>query len=151
MYLAQIVPIGQAQAEDELQGARAAVAVEVEQQRAVVESVYKSAAGGIGERVVPGVGPEQLAVALAEPGDGVVIQLVFSDRCQIQRLDPLGAALAQGVEGADVVDFVAEHVDAVRGLRARRKNVDDAAPQRIVAGLVDGAYTGVAVAVEKAR
>ena len=55
MYLAQIVPIGQAQAEDELQGARAAVAVEVEQQRAVVEGVYKNAAGGIGERVVSGV------------------------------------------------------------------------------------------------
>ena len=54
-------------------------------------------------------------------------------------------ALGDGVEGADVFDFVAEEIEAVGLGGGDRVNVDDAAADRVVSG---GFADGFAVVVE---
>ena len=60
-------------------------------------------------------------------------------------VDLFAGALGDGVKGADVFDFVAEEIEAVRGGGGDRVNVDDAAADRVVSG---GFADGFAVVVE---
>src|SRR4051794_11079879 len=76
---------------------------------------------------VVGHGPEALAIAAAEAGDGLGIELQLAGRADDEALEPAGAALAQRIELADRLDLVAEEIDAQRRRRAGREEIDDAA------------------------
>jgi hypothetical protein len=95
------------------------------------------AAGGDGdvERVVGRRGAEQLAIGGAEAADRGLVEEDLADRPQDQPLDALPAALAAGVEAADVLDLVAEQVEPNGIGLAGREQVDDAAAHGVLAVL----------------
>src|SRR5580693_6082140 len=105
------------------------------------------------DRLVEGVldrlRAESLAPGTTETGNGGMVESDFRGGMEIQRSGRLAAALRLRVEAANALDGVAEQVDAHRCRLAGGEYVDDAAAQRIFAGIHHRAGAPVAIGIEK--
>ncbi|MET3869032.1 hypothetical protein ABIC20_006341 [Methylobacterium radiotolerans] len=112
------------------------VEVVVEQRHPVLEAgVAPPLAHGLVEPVVPGRRAEALDVVLAEAPDRLGGELDLAHRHQVEGAELTGGALRLRVEGADRFQRVAEEVEADRGRQARGRQVEDAAADRVLAGV----------------
>ena len=92
---------------------------------------------------------ESLAVADAEPLDGVLGQPQFVDGRDGEAFDLSGGALGEGVEAADAFDLVAEQVEPHRLCLTRREQIDQAAAHCVLARLHHRIGAAIAVGVEE--
>ena len=100
------------------------------------------------ERVLVGDGAEEFAVAGAEAGDRGLVEEDLGHGLEIDPVALVGGSLAEGIEGAHAVQFVAEEVESQGLLGAGREEVDDAAADGVLAGLAHGLGAGIAVVGE---
>src|SRR5262249_49139955 len=100
------------------------------------------------EQGIAGDRAEALQIAGAETLDRGRIEHDLADRPQLEAIDLAERALGQGIEGADRLEQVAKQIEPQRLFAAGREDVDDAAADRVLAGLDDGAAAPVAVARE---
>ena len=87
------------------------------------------------EHVVGGRRAEGRHIAGTKQPDGVGGELEFRHRHQIERAQFLGRALGFRIEAADRFQRVAEEIEPHRVGHAGRKQIDDAAAHRVIAGL----------------
>ena len=102
------------------------------------------------EPVVAGVA-EQLAVAAAESCDAVLGQQHLAHRQQHDFLARAGRALAHRIERADLLQHVAEQVDAQRLCGARREEIYQTAADGELARLHHGLGAAIAVLRQERR
>src|SRR5208282_6636752 len=88
---------------------------------------------------------EELAVAHAEALHRRLVQQHLAHRLELEAVEAAGGALAKRVEAGDALHLVAEEIEANGLGGARRKDVDDAAPERIFARLAHRFRAPVAV------
>ena len=91
---------------------------------------------------------EAADVVAAETGDRLLRQHHLAHRHQIQLLHRRGGALALRIKGTHGLQRVAEEVEADRGFRTRREEIENAAAHRIFAGLAHGRRAGKAVQLQ---
>ncbi len=110
-------------------------------------------AAAVGDRLVDAVGggllAEQLAPIGAEARDGWGVEGELGDGVEDEAGELVGGALGGGVEASDVLDLVAEQVEADGLALAGRIDVDDAAADGELARLADGLGAVVAAADEE--
>ena len=100
--------------------------------------VFAARADGLIQRIVRACGPELNAVGLPKAGDRGAIKDDLGHRGQLNPLELFGRALALRVKAAQPVERVTKEVQPNwRGL-TRGPNVDDAAPERVIARLHHG-------------
>src|SRR4030095_11453991 len=102
------------------------------------------------ERIVTAHRAELLAVARPEALDRRIVEQDLADRTQHETLERPGRALRQRVEASEAFERVAEKIEADRLRRAGRKEIDDAAAHRELAGLAHRIGPHVAIVAEKA-
>ena len=95
--------------------------------------------------------PNACHIAEPELADGLGGELEFRHRHEIERAQVVLRALRLRIEGADGLDLVAEKVEPHRLAHARREQIEDAAADRIIAGLAHGRGAGIAIQFEPAR
>ena len=78
---------------------------------------------------------EQRDIALAEPADGLGGELQLADRDEIEGAHLERGALGLRIEAADRFERVAEEVEPHRQVHPGRKQIDDAAAYRVLAGV----------------
>ena len=88
------------------------------------------------KRVLRCMRPEHLTIAATEALDAVLVQQRLAGGQEQMRVEPPGAHLRIGIEGAQALQLVAEEIEPQRFLHAARKNVDDRTAYGIFA-LVD--------------
>ena len=88
------------------------------------------------ERIVGARRAELDPVVLPEPGDRRLVQDHLGHRRQFDGLQLLDRPLRRRIEPPRAIQHVAEQVEPHRPRLARRKDVDDAAAHRIVAGFL---------------
>ncbi len=123
----------------------------VEQRQPVLHAGERPAVADRFQERIVGRGPEALQVAAAEALDRGIVQEHLADRQEVEPPDRPERALGQGVEGPDALQQVAEQIEPERLLGAGRVDVDDAAADRVFAGLHDRAAAPVAVMGEAAQ
>jgi hypothetical protein len=93
-----------------------------------------------------GFGAEELAPVGAEAADAFGVEGELADGVKLETGELVRRALGGWVEAADVLDFVAEEVEADGFAFAGRVDVDDAAADGELAGFADGFGAAVASA-----
>ena len=93
-------------------------------------------------RIIGCAGGRQRAIVDAKTPDRVFVENDLADRQQLAGFQLRGRSLARHIEGADAIDLVAEKVDAQRLVVARRKQVDNAASDGVIAPIGDGLDAG---------
>ena len=121
----------------------------VEQRQPVLHAgIALAGAHRLVERVVGLHRPECLHVAAAEQLLDRLAEGHLADRQQADALHDAGGALRVGIERLDVLQRIAEEVEAHRRGAARREQIEDAAAHGVLARLHDGAGAGEAAQVE---
>src|SRR5579863_981628 len=87
------------------------------------------------EHVVGSGGAKRRDVTGAERPDGVRGELEFRHRHQVERAEIPRGALAVRIEAADAFERIAEEIEPYRLAHTRREQVNDAAADRVIAGL----------------
>ncbi len=90
-------------------------------------------------------------IAGAEFADGVGRELEFGDRHEIELAQFALRALRFRIEHADRFQRVAEKIEPHRIVEPGRKQIEDAAADRIIAGFAHGRGARIAVEFEPAR
>ena len=103
------------------------------------------------ERIAGRVGAEQFAIAAAEALDAVLVEQGLGGGQQGEAVDPVDAALAGRIEAADALDLVAEEIEPERLFLARRKEIDQPAAHRELAGIAHRLGPRIAVGGEQGR
>ena len=85
---------------------------------------------GLIQRVLCGIGAEQLAVAAAEPLDAAVVDQRLGSGEQQVAVDPLDGALGGGIEQAQAFQLVAEEIEPEARIKAGGEDVDNRAAHR---------------------
>ncbi len=112
----------------------------VEQRQPMLHAgVALAGADRLVERIVRRRRAESLDIAAAEALLGLAAERHLAHRHQRQLLHDLARALRLGIEGLDVLERVAEEIEAHGTGAAGRKEIEDAAAHRVFAGLHDGA------------
>ncbi len=95
------------------------------------------------KRVVAGDGTEQRDIALAEVRAHLRRQRHLAHGKELEGLAAPFASLRAGIEGAELLQSVAEEIEADR-FAARRVEIENAAAHGILPGVCDGAGAGIA-------
>ena len=101
------------------------------------------------ERIAGRGRAERLAIVRTEPLDRVVVEQSLGRGEQREAVDPPGGTLVLGREGAHALDLVAEEIEPQCLFLAAWEQIDDAAAHRILAVIVDGVGTDVAVRLKQ--
>ncbi len=109
-----------------------------ERQPVLLARVAPPGAHGLVERIVAGRAAEQLDVAAPEKRGRRLAEGDLRHRHQHELAHRLRRALRVGVERLDALDRVAEEIEPHGVETPRRKEVEDAAAHRVLAGLHDG-------------
>ena len=121
----------------------------VEQRQPVLHAGMAAPGGnGFVERVVGRCGAEQRPVPGAEARDRAGVEAHFRRRRQLEPAARPGGALRERVECAQTLYLVAEQVDAHGRRRAGGIQIDNAAAERVFAGLEHRAHAPVAAGGE---
>ena len=104
---------------------------------------------GFVQHVVAAHVAEQFAITASKPRDSLGCERHFTDWQQHDFVARAGRALAHGIERTDLLQGVAEQVEAKRLGNARREEIDQAAADGEFARLHHGFGTAVAVFAEK--
>ena len=108
----------------------------VEQRQPVFHAGIAAAfAHGLIKLIVRSRGAEGLHVAEAKPADRLAGELELGDRHQIECAQLVGRALRLRIEGADRFQRVAEEIEPHRLIHPGRKEIENAAAHRVLAGL----------------
>ncbi len=120
----------------------------VEQRQPVLHARERPAGGDRFEQGIAGDGAKTPEVAGAKALDGRIVEHDLADRPELDPGNLAERALGQGIEGPDRLQDVAEQIEPERLRAAGREDVDDAAADRVFAGLDHRAAAPVAVARE---
>src|ERR1043166_6223386 len=102
------------------------------------------------QRVVAADSAELLAVARAEALDRGVVEQDFADRPQHEFIKRAGGALRQRIEASQALECIAEKIETERLSGSGRKQIDDAAANRELAGLAHRIGADVAIVPKEA-
>ncbi len=97
------------------------------------------------EQRIAGHGAEVPEIAASKALDGDPVEEDLADRPEVDPGDLAERALGQGVEGADALEDLAEQIEPERLLGPGREDIENAAADRIFAGLDHGAAAPIAV------
>ncbi len=100
------------------------------------------------EDVVGRGGAERRDIAGAKPPDRFRGELELGHRHEVELAQLFGGALGFRIEAADRFQRVAEEIEPHRVAHAGREQIDDAAADRVVAGLAHGRGAGKSVELE---
>ncbi len=98
------------------------------------------------KRIIVGHGAECRDIARTKATDRLRIERRFARRQQHDALFGAGRKLRFGIEAADGLQLGTEEIQPQGLLAARRPQIDDAAAQRKLARLADGAGVAVGIA-----
>ena len=95
--------------------------------------------------LIAGRRPERIEEPVAEPAEHLVVEQDLADRRKGHALRRARRALRLGVERPQRLHHIAEEIEPVRLDRGRRKDIDDPAPDRILALLAHRARADITV------
>ena len=96
--------------------------------------MFASCAHSLVERIIRARGAKLDPVVLAEAGNGSLVQNDLRHRGQFDQVQLFSRALCRGIKPARTIQNITKKIQPHRPRFTRWKDVDDAAPDRIIAG-----------------